>query len=684
MTIKQDIVRGVRIFWAFLALLALLIIGRIVQLQTTDVSELGAKAVRVYTKKRKFAAPRGELYAKNGYLLACSLTYFDLRIDAATPAITDSLFRADVDSLALCLSKLFRDKGKKEYLRELKNARKRKQRYHRLGNRKINYMEAEKVKTFPILKRGKYKGGLILEQEILRYRPFGMLGERTLGKMGVNTSGNKVGVLGLEDAYESELKGVEGTKGWRIAPGNRMDFIVEEAVEGNDIYTTLDVDIQDVAENALLEQLKTFKAHHGTAVVMEVATGEIKAIANLEVASDENYYERRNHAIADAVEPGSVFKLPSMIALLEDGLINLSDSIETGNGARKFYGATMRDYHACGKITIQEVFEKSSNVGTSMLIHKAYKDNPQKYIDRLYDLHLGEPMNLKIKGEGRPYIKDTNSKAWWLTSLPWMSVGYEVKVTPLHMLTLYNAVANNGKMVKPRLVYAIKRNGKMIRDFSKPIVIDNNICSEETLKCLHAMLEGVVERGTAQNIKDSRYKIAGKTGTAHIAQAKGGYDTKNYRATFMGYFPADNPKYSCAVVIDRPDRSVGRFGGSVAGPVFKKIADELYSKGMLVEAKPLASVIDSVPQRLEMLNSVDDKVNLKEVLGAEHVSLVVKDELSDGEVPNVVGMPLQDALFLLESKGVKVAVEGSGTIRKQSVVAGTPLKKGTQITIYLS
>lgn len=683
MSIKKDIVKGVRIFWAFLAIIALLIAVRIVQLQMTDVSALGAKAVSVYTKKRAFAAPRGEIYAKNGYLLACSLTYFDLRMDFSAPAITDSIFRADVDSLALCLSHLFKDKSTKAYLKELKKARREGKRYHRLGNRKINYMEAESLKHFPILKRGKYKGGLILEEEILRYRPFGMLGERTLGKLELNAKGKKVGALGLEDAYESELKGKEGLKGWRIAPRNRMDFIIEEAVEGNDIYTTLDVDVQDIAESALLEQLETFKAHHGTVVVMEVATGELKAIANLEIAPDGKYYERRNHAIADAVEPGSVFKLPSMIALLEDGAVKLTDSIDTGNGAKKFYGATMRDYHACGKISVQQVFEKSSNVGISMMIHKTYKDNPQKYIDRLYDLHLGEPLSLKIKGEGKPYIKDTHSKAWWRTSLPWMSVGYEVNITPLHVLTLYNAVANNGKMVKPRLVYAIKRNGKMIRDFSNPIVIDNNICSDATLKSLHLMLEGVVERGTARNLRDKRYKIAGKTGTAHIAQSGGGYDTKNYRATFVGYFPADNPKYSCIVVVDRPDRSIGRFGGSVAAPVFKKVADELYAKGMLTEAKPLTALVSREQRDLGFLKGINKPFNLQNELGEDFVKTKTISITDNDKMPNVVGMSLRDALFVLESRGLKVKVTGSGNIAKQSIAAGAPIKRGNQVLISL-
>ncbi|MBS9768542.1 MAG: transpeptidase family protein [Flavobacteriaceae bacterium] len=683
MSIKKDIVKGVRIFWSFLAIIAFGIILRIFLLQCSDVSELGAKAVRVYTKKTSFPASRGEIYAKNGYLLACSLTYFDLRMDVVADGITDSIFRADVDSLALCLSKLFRDKGKNEYLRELKEGRRKQSRYLHLGNRKINYLEASKVKQFPIFKRGKYKGGLILEEEVLRHRPFGMLGERTLGKLVKNSKGERVGDLGIEDAYESELKGVEGQRGWRIAPRNRIDFIIKEAVEGNDVYTTLDVDMQDVAEEALRNQLKKFRAHHGTAVVMEVATGEIKAIANLGVGNDGNYYERRNYAIADAVEPGSIFKLPSMIALLEDGAVRLTDSVHTGNGARRFYGATMKDYHACGTITVQQVFEKSSNVGTSMLIHKRYKDKPQKYIDRLYDLHLGEPIGMKIKGEGRPYIKDAKSKAWWKTSLPWMSVGYEVNVTPLQMLMLYNAVANNGKMVKPRLVYAIKRNGKMIRDFSEPIVVDNNICSQETVKKLHIMLEGVVERGTAKNIKDERYKIAGKTGTAHISGGKNGYNSSNYRASFIGYFPADNPKYSCAVVIDRPDKKVGHYGGSVSAPVFKKIADALYIKGLLTEPKSLAEIVDSVPKKLSATASVDEFVMVENVVGKEFLKGKKRKIDSTNVVPNVLGMPLSDALFLLESKGVEVEVEGNGLVKKQSLKEGTPLKKGMKVRLTL-
>lgn len=681
MSIKKDIVRGVRWFWGILIIFAIIIGGRIFQLQLKDISKLGAEAVKVTVEKRKFLAVRGEIYAENDYLLACSLPFFNVYMDLVAPPITDSIFNAGVEPLASSLASLFEDKNPKEYLVELKKARKQGKKYYRLGNRRISYMEAEQVKKFPIFNKGRYKGGLILEEEIRRYRPFGMLGERTLGKV-KNTGGKKVGSFGLEDAYESELKGVEGERKIIKAPRRYTDFIVKEPIEGDDVYTTLDVDIQDLAESVLRSQLQEFKAHHGTVVVMEVATGAIRAIANLELASDGYYYERRNHAIADAVEPGSVFKLPSMIALLEDGKVKLADTINTGYSGKKFYGATMRDYHAVGKVTVQEVFEKSSNVGISMMVHDAYKENPQKYIDRLYDLHLGEPLGLKIKGEGKPYIKDPKSTAWWGTSLPWMSVGYEVNITALQMLTLYNAVANNGVMVKPRLVSAIKHNGRMVRDFSKPIVMDNNICSQATLKKIQSMLEGVVERGTARNIKDDRYKIAGKTGTAHIAQVGGGYDNTNYRATFIGYYPADKPKYSTVVVIEKPDRSIGRFGGSVAGPVFKKVADELYAKGLLFDAKELDSIVDKTQKKIGWLAGVSEPTVLKSHFGSELKTKVVLAE-NRKIMPNVVGMSLDDAVFLLESLGMEVKLRGQGAIRKQSVAEGVKLKSNSKVILTL-
>lgn len=681
MSIKRDILKGVRIFWSVLAVFCLLILGRIVQLQVSDMSDLSEKATKVEVKEMKFRAPRGQVYAENGYVLACSLSFFDLYMDCVVPQ--DSVFKADVKLLGESLAKLFKNKSAGEYTQMLKNARRKGKRYKRLGNRKLNYMEAEQVKNFPILKNGPNRGGIILKRNVLRYRPFGMLGERTIGKLAKNEKGVRVGLVGLEEAYESELKGVEGVKKVERAARYRVDYITEEAIDGNDVYTTLDIDIQDVAEKSLLESLQKFEAQHGTAVVMEVSTGEIKAMANLGIGRDSGYYEKRNYAVEDLVEPGSVFKLASMIALLEDGVVELSDSIETGRGVKRFYSANMNDFHACGKITVQQVFEKSSNIGVSVLVNNAYKKDPQKYIDRLYDLHLGDYLGLEIKNEAKPYIKEPSSKSWWGTSLPWMSVGYEVSVTPMHMLTLYNAVANGGVMVKPKLVTAIKRGGEVIRDFSEPIIIDDNICSKKTLQKLKIMLEGVVQRGTARNLQDTRYKIAGKTGTAHIAKPTGGYDLKNYRATFIGYFPADKPKYSCIVMVEKPNRKLGRFGGTVAAPVLKSIADELYAKGLLSDPLPLDSVVDNRFTKVNFVKTISDTKHMLEGLAIEK-KLKPVAIANENKMPLLIGMSLRDALFVLEKKGLKVIIKGNGYVEKQSIGEKEKIVRGQTVTLYLS
>lgn len=681
MSIKKDIIKGVRIFWIFLAFLCLVILSRIIHLQTSDMSNLSQKATKVEVKEVKYLASRGQIYASDGYMLACSLSFFSLYMDCVAP--NDSIFKTDVAALGKSLSVLFKDKTAKEYKQILLEARKKGQRYKRLGNRKLNYMETEQVKKFPILKKGANRGGLILKRDILRYRPFGMLGERTIGKLAKNEKGVRVGIIGLEASYENELKGIQGIKKIERAARYRNDYIEKQAVDGNDVYTTLNVDIQDITEKSLKNSLQKFEADHGTAVVMEVKTGDIKAMVNLGIGRDGVYYEKRNYAVEDLVEPGSIFKLASMIALFEDGAVNLSDSIDTGVGVKRFYNRLMKDFHACGKITVQEVFEKSSNVGVSALVYETYKKDPQKYIDRLYDLHLGDLLHLEIKKEGKPFIKEpSNKKIWWGTSLPWMSVGYEVQVTPMHMLTLYNAIANNGIMVKPKLVSAIKQGGKIIRDFSNPIVIDNNICSKKTLRKMKIMLEGVVQRGTAKNLKDDRYKIAGKTGTAHIAKPTGGYDLENYRATFVGYFPAKNPQYSCIVMVEKPNREIGRFGGTVAAPVLKDIADELYSKGLLTKSLPLDSIIDTSITKMKFVKTISENVAMQEVLKTKASTKIV--DASVDKMPQVIGMSLRDALFTLEKRGLHVIIKGDGYITEQSIPFGEKVERGQTVILYLS
>lgn len=681
MSIRRDILKGVRIFWSVLFVLFVVIMLRIGYLQYSDMSDLSQKATHVQVKDVVISANRGQIYANNEYVLACSLSYFDLYMDCLVPK--DSLFYADIGSLGKSLATLFKDKSAREYVQEIKDARGRSNRFKRLGKRSLTYVEAEQVKKFSIFKEGQYKGGIILKRNIQRYRPFGMLGKRTIGRLDKNQKDVAVGTAGLEEAYESELKGVDGTKRIERASRYKVDYVLEDPVDGNDVYTTIDVDMQDVASEALLSNLEHFEAKHGTAVVMEVATGEIKAMANIGKGEDGVYRESLNYSVEHVVEPGSVFKLASMIALLEDGKVRLTDSVKTGRGVKRFYNRAMRDFHACGTVSVQEVFEKSSNVGVSMLVNEAYKDNPQKYIDRLYDLHLGDYLDLEIKGEGKPYIKEPSSENWSGISLPWISIGYEVLVSPMHILTLYNAVANDGVMVKPKLVTAIKQGGELVRDFSEPIVIDDNICSKETLKKLKLMMEGVVLRGTAKNLRDTRYQIAGKTGTAHIAKETGGYDNKNYRATFVGYFPADNPKYSCIVMVEKPNKEIGRFGGSVAAPVLKKIADNLYAKGLITESLPLDSVVKTSQVKLDFVKTTTGLGEVCAVFGVP-VNRAKKIALKEDSImPKVVGLSLRDALFVLEQKGVKVGIEGQGYVKKQSVKAGEKVKRGEKVTLFL-
>ncbi|MCK4639399.1 MAG: penicillin-binding protein 2, partial [Bacteroidales bacterium] len=413
----------------------------------------------------------------------------------------------------------------------------------------------------------------------IRKMPFKELAKRTIGYE--NKKENLF--VGLEGAYSEYLEGKKGKQlRQRICNGDWKPIQDENEIEpqnGKDIITTIDINIQDVAENALLEHLKEHKAFQGCAILMEVETGYIKAIANLQYdSSDNKYKESYNYAFAENVEPGSTFKLASMIAVIEDRKVNLSDTIDTGDGWIVYYNRTMRDAYKIrdGKITCREAFEKSSNVGVSMIIWDAYKKNPEKFVEHLYDMSLNKPLGIEFQGEGHPFIKHPkDKKIWYGTTLPWMSVGYEISLTPLQILTFYNAVANGGKMVKPMFVKEIRQTGKTIKTF-KPVVINKSICSKRTIDTVQSLLEGVVERGTAKSLNNSIYKIAGKTGTAQIANKNKGYNKGFYNASFVGYFPADDPKYSCIVVVNKP--SGGKYyGSSVAAPVFKEIADKVYA-----------------------------------------------------------------------------------------------------------
>ena len=699
---KRTIFSRVYLIYGMISLFALIIIGQTINLQYIQGSKWREKEESLTRKYKEIDAVRGNIYAADESLLATSIPKYEVRFDANTDALTDEYFYANVDSLAYCLSKIFQEKPQTEYSRELKSARRNGERYH-LIKRNVKYTDLKEIKNFPIFRRGKYKGGLIYTQQNKRVNPFNILAARTIGyeREGVKP-------VGLEGAYTKELSGVNG-KRWmqKIAGGVWMPISEDngrEPEDGSDIYSTIDVNIQDVAENALLNQLEIHQADHGCVALMEVSTGEVKAIANLKRKKDGGYYEGYNYVIGESTEPGSTFKLASLIAAFEDGYLDLDDMVDTEDGTHKFYDLVMRDSHrgGYGVISVKQAFIKSSNVGISKEIFRVYSAKPQQFVDRLYKMNLNKKLGVEIAGEGAPLIKSTDDDSWSGVSLPWMSIGYEVRLTPLQILTFYNAIANNGKMVKPKFVREIRKNGKLIKKYDTE-VINNSICSQKTIEMVKEMLEGVVEEGTARNLKNPVYKIAGKTGTAQIANDKYGYkyDSKvSHQASFVGYFPADNPKYSCIVVVNAPSQNV-YYGNLVAGPIFKEVADKVYASSIQIhdEIKMQEQLASSrIPYAKDGyyadLSKVYKELNIKTVesdnkpkwakvnTGDKEVKIYAK-KITPIYVPDVIGMSIKDAIFILENHGMNVGFTGSGLVKTQSIPPGEKIIKGEKITLEL-
>ena len=707
MPLKKEIVWRVGVIYIFMLAFAILIIGKILYLQLIEGGKWEKKAQSLTLKDITIESNRGDILATDGRLLASSVPYYEIRMDTRSTGMDDVTFNSNVDSLAYKLSELFRDKSATEYKNELVKARRNGERFH-LIKRRVNYNQLKKIKTFPIFRLGQYKGGFIALQTNLRIQPHVSLASRTIG---YTTKGEGGNVVGIEGAFDKELKGVDGVRLMQRLNGNVWmpvhDGNEVEPKDGMDVITTIDVDIQDVAENALLKQLIRHEAQHGTAVLMEVSTGEIKAIVNLERNSKGQYKELYNYAIGESRAPGSTFKLASIIALLEDGYVDLNDTVNTGNGEILYYDKKITDTKKGGHgiCTVQEVFEVSSNVGISKLVTDYYTGKEEKFINRLYSMNLNNRLGIAIKGEGEPEIKYPGDKFWSGVSLPQMSIGYEVRLTPLQMLTLYNAIANDGKMVQPKFVKGLMYHGDLVKTFDTE-VLKQSICSRSTLRKVKIMLEGVVERGTAKNIRNNSYKIAGKTGTAQIANKESGYSDKSrisYQASFVGYFPADNPKYSCIVVVNAPSRNV-YYGNIVAGPVFREIADKVYATNFeMYDGLNLAT--DETTSEVKIpytKNSYKDE--LKYAL--TDLGINVKDEdvvsdwvittkldscvklsnrnISENLMPNVKGMGVKDAVFILENLGLSVELQGRGTILNQSVASGSRISKGDLVVLEMS
>ncbi|MEY1639490.1 penicillin-binding protein [Tenuifilum osseticum] len=700
MTVKNNILIRIAGIYILLLLVGIGIVFKIVFIQVVDGHELREKAKKITYRDILVEANRGDILAADGRVLATSVPYFDLRMDLLAAGLTDSVFKANIDSLAICLSQFFGDRSWYSYRSELTNARKyaKNRRYYPIAPRKVNYLELQEISKFPLLRLGENKGGFIAEQVNKRMLPHNSMAARTLGIVNLNG-----GVVGIEKALDPVLRGRNGLRVHARIPGNTWVEVNSmnkvEPEDGVDILTTLDVQLQDVAEAALRKHLEGHGAGHGCAIVMEVATGDIKAIANLRRNEDGTYEEVYNYAVGESTEPGSTIKTATLIALLEEGDINLNDTVNTGKGKLQLYDHVISDSKedGHGKITVKEVFEVSSNVGVIKLVQKVFKGKEKDFVKKLYELKLNEPTGIIIPGEIKPQIRFPGDKGWSGLSMPMMSIGYEIRLTPLQILTFYNAIANNGRMVKPRLVKAYLKHGQVVESFP-PQVIQSSICSRSTLKKVHEVLEGVVESGTAINLKNPRYKIAGKTGTAQIAKGRKGYKSGgrvSYQASFVGYFPAEDPKYSCIVVVNSPSNSV-YYGNVVAGPIFKEISDKVFATSPEWFSDIKGDKLKDLPQaktgQLSKLEYVMDELDIPFDGNGKRTDWVTVQRdstkivtnpirLAKSKVPNVVGMGLRDAIYQLESLGLRVVAKGRGTVRSQSANPGEPVIKGS--TVYL-
>ena len=695
MNIKRSILLRVRIAFIVVVVFAIAVIVRLVDIQFVEGSKWVAIAEDIGLKYRKVKATRGNIYSDNGSLMATSLPFYKVAID---PSIADQdLYKKSIDSLSMLLARHFHDKSAGEYKRKINTARAGRKKYVLLNWNLINYQDKKKMSNWPLVREGRLKGGVIFEKVDKRFLPFSHLGGRTIGYISETNSG-----VGLEYSFNKQLAGKDGEALFQKMAGGNWKPVYDESEirpeEGLDIETTIDINLQDVAESALLRALVRHDADYGCVIVMEVATGEIKAISNLKGYSEGRYREVYNYAVQGLTEPGSTFKLASIIALLEDSSLKITDSIDTGEGTYKFFDRTMVDHKpgGYGKLTVQEAFEKSSNIAISKLVQAQFGLNPQRYVDYIKSFGIAEPLGFQMIGEGVPYIKEASDPSWSGVTLPWMSIGYELKLTPLQTLAFYNGIANDGKIVQPIIVKRVRKADKVVEEFSAK-VINERICSEETLKKVRIMLEGVVANGTANNIKDSYYSIAGKTGTAQIV--KDGRYTRKYYTSFAGYFPADRPKYSCIVVINNP-KGYQQYGSDVAAPVFKEIADKIYARNIEMHS-PFSEELTAEDKTFPVIRAghQEDLAFLCEELGIKNYNankedwvrattandsvIWVDNYVKSGHVPNVVGMTLRDALYLLENNGLRVEVVGKGRVVKQSQIPGLKAIKGSHIVIKL-
>lgn len=688
MSVKKDLIwRAYLVYLGFFIALIVVIV-KIVMIQSEGQATFFTKREeKIPTDLEERYPRRGEILDRNYMPLMTSVSFYDIHMD---PMVVDQeVFDSNISDLARGLSEIFPETSARDYENLIRRMRARGKRFVTLKLKATN-AQRRRVRELPILNLPRNKGGLIdTDETVLRKRPHGELLKRTLGYMRPKDKNNPELLVGLEGAYNEYLAGEPGLEiiqkfpsGWK-----KTGQMMREPVEGADLVTTIDLNIQEVAHSELYRQLKTQGARSGCVIVMDVKTGFVRAISNLQLAKDGEYYELYNHAIGTKEVPGSTFKLAALMAALEDKKISLSDTVNA-DGEYNFFGKKLTDSNkwGYGRISIRRAFEVSSNV-IAKVIYNAYRHEPEAFIARLEQFGITEPLGLEIKGEPVPTVYRPGHRNWWGGSLGWMAIGYEVQQTPMQTLAFYNAVANDGKLVKPQFVEEIRRGSEVVKR-AKPIVLHEQICSESTLSQLQECLEGVVKHGTGSALKSSLFDIAGKTGTARILNDDLRYGEKGeerYQASFVGYFPAKEPLYSCIVVVSAPSKDI--YGATVSGTVFSAIANKVYSntlryhKAINESRRRVKDVPLSIDGEASDIRKILDAVGINYRIqenatwahtkaNGTHIDLS-KRNVVKGKVPNVVGLSARDAVYLLERSGLHVYLRGSGTVVSQTIPAGT-------------
>lgn len=697
MSIKVDILWRVYLVFFAVSAIGLAILIQAYRVQTVRKDYWLEKADNTYLKYRTVDAQRGNIYSSDGRLLATTLPTFDIRFDLKAGGLKDSIFRNHVRGLSIKLGKRFPNRSARAWESRLTRAWKNEERYH-LIKKKVDYRTMLAMKTWPIWNRGKNSGGLIVIENRTRKAPFGQLANRTVGYVKLGQNGEKLDGVGLEASFHEQLKGVVGRRlEQRVTGGVWVPVSDESFIEpenGLDIVTTIDVNVQDVTESSLRSVLKENSAEWGTAIVMEVKTGKIKSIANLKRNSSGRYSEDYNYAIGYGGEPGSTMKLATLAALIEDGYVSVRDSVDVNHGKLRLAGRVVHDSGGTKhlrNVTVKDAFRLSSNVAFTRLAHKYYNAQPKKFLGHLSDFHFDRKFGIEIEGENQPFYRNPKDDGWSKMSVSSIAFGYEIAMSPLHMLSFYNTVANDGKMMKPYMVESIQEKRKAKKEF-KPVVLSEQLLSANTVQQLKECLVSVVEDGTAKNLFSKDYQSAGKTGTTKL-HVPGAHYGQYYTASFAGFFPAEKPKYSCIVVVNKP-RSGKYYGGLVAGPVFKAVADMLYARSLDIQ-EPINK--DSVQDKSikiagsnKAVQTIQEKVfqqEKNEELNSDWLIVlngsVKKMAVAQKRVPNVIGMGLDEALYLLENAGLGVRVVGQGVVKSQSLKQGVEITKGKTIQIKL-